>query len=84
MKMLTKEEELIKDYIKNLSEKVKKEGCPKCKGEIEPVKGRTFRCKKGCGEFILNPKIIKKFKDSFDSKNWKSTCDECGGNYGLL
>ncbi len=77
---LTKEgKECIKEYIKGLSETVKESGCPKCKGEIEPVKGRTFRCKKSCGNFILNPKIIKKFKDSFDSRNWKATCDECGG-----
>ena len=78
--VLTKEEkECIKDYIQSLSEKVKKQGCPKCKGEIESVKGRRFRCKKSCGEFILNPKIIKKVRDSYDSKNWKSTCEECGG-----
>lgn len=58
---------------------MEKRKCPKCSLELVkvpiPHKRNIFGCKNG-HLFRLH---IKKKKDMTDSRNWKKTCNECGG-----
>lgn len=65
-------------YIRLMWKIIKNQCCLKCKSEIKQIWRWKFQCVKCDSKFAVKPER-NLFVDMSDSRNWKSTCVECGG-----